>query len=901
MQVSLLNLLMSFLPPLLATNALAQNDRLEPGLTLRLYDIGRPMDRLAPLRADQTPNVDRRLDTLDLRSESDFGGPDNYFVAVALGYLQVETPGEYAFQLTSDDGSRLTINGGVVITHDGNHAATPKAGRVRLEAGLHPFRVDMFENEGDTALSLAWQPPGTTGFVTVPPEAFRIEAGVTRVVSPGRKIVLDGRETLRPGDGLPLEAVHPAWTLETIRPAGFEPMVGGMDFLPDGRLVIANFVPLNNGELRTHTNGTIWAVDDLVGGYATTATVTPIAEGFHDPCGVVVVDGDIYISHRDDITRLRDADHDGSFETREVFVAPWTSDNYHHFSFGLIEHDGWLYGTLSTAIYFDNTLKADAVRGTVVSMNGPNPPHRGTCYRVNLATRRVEFLAGGFRTPNGVCVTPDGDVFVADNQGAWLPSSKLIHVKPDRFYGHYNGQQTSDRYPGGGHPSLFADQPVSPPAVWLPQNEVCNSPTTPLAITEGPFAGQLYLAELTMGGLRRVFLEEVNGEMQGAVFHCSQGFESGLNRLIQGPDGCLYVGGIGADGNWNWRNTRSGLQRLRPTGQTAFEYHSVSATGDGFAVRFTRPVDPAWLANPANYTLSQWSYAPTAEYGGPKVDEVRLHAVRALPDDDGRGVRLIVPGRRAGAVVRLRADPVSTTGEPMWATEAWYTLNAIPETPPHHPMGSARPGGVLIGFEALADGWAVSPSVRADGRTLVATKDSGDPVLWNGPEGAGTDLVSTFAHGDCHLTLEFMVPQGSNSGVYFQGRYELQILDSFGTAVPRFDDCGGVYQRWDESRGRGLEGFGGVAPSTNAARPAGEWQSLEVVFRAARFDPSGAKVANARFERVVLNNVEIHWDVELTGPTRGGWAEDSGVGPLRLQGDHGPVAYRGIQVWNQDE
>lgn len=146
-----------------------------------------------------------------------------------------------------------------------------------------------------------------------------------------------------------------------------------------------------------------------------------------------------------------------------------------------------------------------------------------------------------------------------------------------------------------------------PPAVWLPQNDVSNSPTTPLEILDGPFAGQYWLGELTAGGIRRVFLEEVNGELQGAVFRHSQGLESGVNRLIRGADGCLYMGGTGADGNWNWRGTQFGLQRLRPTGETAFEYHSIHAQSDGFLIRFTEPVSHSWLATPDNYEIRSWA------------------------------------------------------------------------------------------------------------------------------------------------------------------------------------------------------------------------------------------------------------------------------------------------------
>lgn len=662
---------------LVGASALGQT--LEPGLTLRIYEIGRPIDRLYPLGEDQTPNVDGLFHQLDLFSEADFGTrATDHFVVEAFGWLKIDTPGSYVFGLHCDDGARLQINDEEVVVHDGLHAPSTKTGTIDLAAGLHRFHIDMFENAGGAALALYWQPPGANEPVLVPPEAFLTEKGVTRVVSPGLKVLLDGKEHMRPGDGMTLDRVHPGWTVENLRPEGFEPQVGAMKFLPDGRLVLASFQPVNNGIFREAPNGTIWALENVIGTDTSKIRAVKIADGFHDPCGLEVVDGDIYISHRPDITRLRDSDGDGTFETREVFVTPWISDNYHHFSFGLVEHDGWLYGTLSTSIYFNNTIQADGVEGTVVSMNGPNPPNRGTCYRVNLQSRDVEFLAGGFRTPNGIEITPDGDIFVADNQGAWLPASKLVHVKPGRFYGHANGLQRSERYPDGGSPSLHADQPVSPPALWLPQNEICNSPSEPLTITRGEFAGQLLLGELTMGGIRRIFLQEVDGELQGAAFRFTQGLEGGVNRLIEGPDGCLYVGCTGAGGNWSWRGTQFGLQRLRPTGARAFEFHSMTATPDGFDVRFTRPVDTDWLADPANYALAQWRYEPTPQYGGPKHDVEELTVTEAKVGRRGMLVHLVVPGLKEGHVVHLRTAPQSIDGDEMWSTEAWYTLQRIP-------------------------------------------------------------------------------------------------------------------------------------------------------------------------------------------------------------------------------
>ena len=182
----------------------------------------------------------------------------------------------------------------------------------------------------------------------------------------------------------------------------------------------------------------------------------------------------------------------------------------------------------------------------------------------------------------------------------------------------------------------------------------------------------------------------------------------------------------------------------------------------------------------------------------------------------------------------------------------------------------------------------------ADDRCLWAKRGSG--ILLNSREGKTADLFSRAELGSCELYLEFCVPVKSNSGVYLLGQYEIQIVDSYGRPDDQltYSSCGGIYARWNaETR----TAYDGHPPRTNAALPAGEWQSLDIVFRAPRFDDAGRKIANARFERVSLNDVLIHENVECTGPTRGAWSDvELPRGPLRLQGDHGPVAYRDIRM-----
>ncbi|GIW88782.1 MAG: hypothetical protein KatS3mg108_3106 [Isosphaeraceae bacterium] len=194
--------------------------------------------------------------------------------------------------------------------------------------------------------------------------------------------------------------------------------------------------------------------------------------------------------------------------------------------------------------------------------------------------------------------------------------------------------------------------------------------------------------------------------------------------------------------------------------------------------------------------------------------------------------------------------------------------------------------------------WASVAGVRvreSDPRYLEAEPGRG-PVLYNGPRGRTPNLISREWFGDVALRCQFLIPKGSNSGIKFAGLYEIQIADSYGKAVATASDCGGIYPRAELfPRYRHIDA--GIPPRENACGEPGTWQSLEVVFRAPRFDQAGKKVRRARFERVVLNGKVIHEGVELAYPTGHAWQKaEVPEGPILLQGDHGPVAFRGLEV-----
>ena len=191
--------------------------------------------------------------------------------------------------------------------------------------------------------------------------------------------------------------------------------------------------------------------------------------------------------------------------------------------------------------------------------------------------------------------------------------------------------------------------------------------------------------------------------------------------------------------------------------------------------------------------------------------------------------------------------------------------------------------------------WKVVGDVCLDvaNEKKLATK-AGKGIIDNG--GRTKNLLSKEEFGDVEAHVEFMVSKGSNSGVYFQGRYEIQVLDSWGVKEPRHGDCGGIYQRWGKNPS-GKPGYEGVPPRVNASKKPGEWQTFDIVFRAARFDKDGKKTGNAKFVKVVHNGIVVHEDRPVTGPTRAStFNDEKPLGPLMLQGDHGPVAYRNIWI-----
>jgi hypothetical protein len=201
----------------------------------------------------------------------------------------------------------------------------------------------------------------------------------------------------------------------------------------------------------------------------------------------------------------------------------------------------------------------------------------------------------------------------------------------------------------------------------------------------------------------------------------------------------------------------------------------------------------------------------------------------------------------------------------------------------------------LAAFQDPKDNWSVCGDVKLDAanrRKLVA--ESGRGILVS--HGQGLDLRTKQIYRGCEVELEFMISQGSNSGVKLAGCYEIQIFDSWKKKQVTGSDCGGIYPRAELTPVyRTIDD--GAPPKVNACREPGQWQTLKIAFHGPRFDNAGKKTANAKFDRVELNGVVIHENHEVAYPTGHVWHnKEHETGPLVLQGDHGPVAFRKLRI-----
>lgn len=449
--------------------------------------------------------------------------------------------------------------------------------------------------------------------------------------------------------------------------------VGGLATLPDGGLAVCT------------RRGEVWVISNpYVKGFER-PIFKRFAHGLHEPLGLAVKDGDIYVTQRAELTRLRDTDKDGIADAYDKIYSWPLSGNYHEYSYGpLFLPNGNMLVTLNLG--WSNSL------GHGVSL----APWRGWMLEITPDGKMTP-IATGLRSPAGYGFNPEGDVFYTENQGDWVGSGRMTHLEKGDFAGNAEGLKWSGLpgspvtlkpgdIPSTGRPLYDVAKEVKglkPPAIWFPHG-IFGISTSGFVYDStkgqfGPFENQLLVGDQGQSKIMRVALEKVKGEYQGVVFGFREGFSSGILRLAWGNDGSLFAGMTSRGWSSTGRQLYS-LQRLAWTGKLPFEMKTVRAMPDGFEIEYTMPVDKTLAADPNSYKITGFNYKYHASYGSPVINSKVCPIRGIVVSEDGLKARLVVDSLRLGYIHEITAEGVkAANGKSLLHTTGYYTLNNIPD------------------------------------------------------------------------------------------------------------------------------------------------------------------------------------------------------------------------------
>jgi hypothetical protein len=449
--------------------------------------------------------------------------------------------------------------------------------------------------------------------------------------------------------------------------------------LPPGEIMeISSIALMPDEKVAVATRrGDVWICSGAYGDDLSKVTWKKFAHGLHEPLGMFEKNGSLYMTQRPEFSRIQDTDKDGTADVFETINSDWgINGDYHEYAFGTSPDkngDLWIALCLTGSFHAHSDWRGWALR---ITPDGKMIP---TC--------------SGLRSPGGIGFNAEGDVFYTDNQGVWNGSSSLKWLKPGSFQGNPTGNKFHKlaNLPAPPEPEnksrVLAEHlkhpTYIPPAVVFPHGKVGQSPTgiePDLSKGKfGPWINQVYVGEQTHSQVQRVYLEQVNGIYQGAVFHLLDGFEAGLIPIkLDQEKGILFAGG--SNRGWASRGNKPfNFERVKWTGKTPFEILTMQATPDGFNLTFTEPVDESSASNPASYSMEAWTYILQKDYGSPEVDKATPVIKSATVSADKKSVRLSIEGLVRGHVHHLKSNGVkSKAGQSLWHKEAFYTLNEIP-------------------------------------------------------------------------------------------------------------------------------------------------------------------------------------------------------------------------------
>jgi hypothetical protein len=419
--------------------------------------------------------------------------------------------------------------------------------------------------------------------------------------------------------------------------------LSGIDFLPDGTTAVCT------------AHGDVWLVrfDDSLERVAWQR----FASGLYQPLGLKVVEGKIHVLERGQLTRLHDLNHDGEADFYENLCNDWDT--------GPGEHS------------FDTGLEADPEGNFYFFKTGDTHLPTGGCLiRVSKDGSKSEVFCTGFRHPICLGMSPTGMVTGSDQEGNWMPATRIDHYKKGGFYGDMRAHHRDV-------PPAKYDEPI----LWLPR-EADNSAGGEFWVPEGkfgPLAGQFLHLSYGRGRAYLVMRQELDGIEQGGAVDLGWQFLSGAARgRFRPQDGHLYV--VGLDG-WQTAALRDGsLQRVRYTGKKFVSPIRLSVERNGLRLTFTQPLDPKSAQDVQHWHVEQWDYRWSAEYGSKRwspsrpssvgQDAVPVRSVRLLDDD--RTVFLEVVDLKPVMQMQIRYDLRTADGERVAGT-VYNTIHRVAE------------------------------------------------------------------------------------------------------------------------------------------------------------------------------------------------------------------------------
>jgi hypothetical protein len=379
----------------------------------------------------------------------------------------------------------------------------------------------------------------------------------------------------------------------------------------------------------------------------------------------------VYVSDRDGFYEIQQLSVPADLTLNRKLIVKWPVPGagfawsqwgvqWHQYAFTPIYSKGFFYAPYSGSI--GNGGPSDVA---------PTSAMTGAFLKWDL-TGKLETFAGGLRSPNGANVDDaTGDMFVCDNQGSWFPSSTFQLMKQGKFYGH---RQSSP------HPANWAESlPVELPTAWLPQIEVRASPSQPVVIPKGKYAGDWLLGDVNSPGLIRVALDKIGDIYNGSVFWFSKGTaNAAINRLAFGPDGALYMGTLATiAGTWP-SGSNTAMYRLEPkAAATAFEMKAIRSLADGLEIEFTQPFDKATILTTA-FVTKQWQYIRQAGYGQGRQPDQALTVTAVETSTDNLRAHLKIAGLVKDRVIYIKHTGIkSASAQNPWNDESWFTLNSV--------------------------------------------------------------------------------------------------------------------------------------------------------------------------------------------------------------------------------